>query len=62
MQSINAVEHESLSGRFQFSNRMLESFAYKSVKIVVFSNKLNFLMPFGPLAILVDKLAGHNVS
>lgn len=39
---------------------MLESFAYKSVKIVIFTNKLNFLMPFGPLAILVDKLAGHN--
>ncbi|XP_038904791.1 vacuolar cation/proton exchanger 5 isoform X2 [Benincasa hispida] len=39
---------------------MWESFAYKSVKIVIFTNKLNFLMPFGPLAILVDKLAGHN--
>ncbi|KAG6596771.1 Vacuolar cation/proton exchanger 5, partial [Cucurbita argyrosperma subsp. sororia] len=39
---------------------MSESFAYKSVKIVIFSNKLNFLMSFGPLAILVDKLTGHN--
>ncbi|CAK9321736.1 unnamed protein product [Citrullus colocynthis] len=45
---------------FQVAKRMLESFAYKSVKIVIFTNKLNFLMPFGPLAILVDKLAGHN--
>lgn len=41
---------------------MFDSFAYKSVKIVIFTNKLNFLMPFGPLAVLVDELAGHNVS
>lgn len=59
MQSINAVEQESISGSFQVGTRM---FAYKSVKIVIFSNKLNFLLPFGPLAILVDKLSGHNVS
>ncbi|TYK19377.1 vacuolar cation/proton exchanger 5 isoform X1 [Cucumis melo var. makuwa] len=39
---------------------MFDSFAYKSVKIVIFTNKLNFLMPFGPLAVLVDELAGHN--
>ncbi|XP_011650465.1 vacuolar cation/proton exchanger 5 isoform X2 [Cucumis sativus] len=39
---------------------MLDSFAYKSMKIVIFTNKLNFLMPFGPIAILVDELAGHN--
>ncbi|XP_031737451.1 vacuolar cation/proton exchanger 5 isoform X3 [Cucumis sativus] len=40
---------------------MLDSFAYKSMKIVIFTNKLNFLMPFGPIAILVDELAGHNL-
>uniref|UniRef100_A0A9I9EDK7 Vacuolar cation/proton exchanger n=1 Tax=Cucumis melo TaxID=3656 RepID=A0A9I9EDK7_CUCME len=40
---------------------MFDSFAYKSVKIVIFTNKLNFLMPFGPLAVLVDELAGHNL-
>lgn len=33
----------------------------QSIKIVVFSNKLNLLFFFGPLAILVDKLFGHNV-
>ncbi|CAN0922880.1 Vacuolar cation/proton exchanger 5 [Linum grandiflorum] len=32
----------------------------KSIKTVVFSNKLNFLMPFGPLAILLHGLEGHN--
>lgn len=32
----------------------------KSIKIVIFSTKLNLLMPFGPLAILVHKLSGHN--
>ncbi|XP_062079127.1 vacuolar cation/proton exchanger 5-like [Humulus lupulus] len=32
---------------------------YRSIKIVIFSNKLNLLMLFGPLAILVNKLTGH---
>ncbi|KAL3008318.1 hypothetical protein AAZX31_07G025300 [Glycine max] len=32
---------------------------YRSIQVVVFSNKLNLLMPFGPLAILVQKLTGH---
>lgn len=33
-----------------------------SIKIVVFSAKINLLMPFGPLAIVVDKFSGHRVS
>lgn len=32
---------------------------YRSIQVVVFSNKLNLLMPFGPIAILVQKLTGH---
>ncbi|CAN1248232.1 Vacuolar cation/proton exchanger 5 [Linum perenne] len=32
----------------------------KSIKIVVFSTKLNLLVPFGPLAILVHVFSGHN--
>ncbi|XP_057954739.1 vacuolar cation/proton exchanger 5-like isoform X2 [Malania oleifera] len=33
---------------------------FKSIKIVVFSTKINLLIPFGPLAILLDKFAaGH---
>ncbi|XP_070673676.1 vacuolar cation/proton exchanger 3-like isoform X4 [Malus domestica] len=31
-----------------------------SIRIVVFSTKINLLMPFGPLAIVVDKLTGHH--
>ncbi|XP_030481562.1 vacuolar cation/proton exchanger 3 isoform X1 [Cannabis sativa] len=32
----------------------------ESIKIVVFSAKINLLIPFGPLAIVVDKFSGHN--
>ncbi|KAF2284728.1 hypothetical protein GH714_029602 [Hevea brasiliensis] len=31
-----------------------------SIKIVVFSAKINILMPFGPLAILVDQISGNH--
>ncbi|KAI3852144.1 hypothetical protein MKW92_040861 [Papaver armeniacum] len=33
----------------------------RSLKIVIFSNKLNILMPFGPLAILIHYLTGNHV-
>ncbi|XP_018825878.1 vacuolar cation/proton exchanger 5-like isoform X2 [Juglans regia] len=39
---------------------MSRTLVYKSIKTVVFSSKLNLLIPFGPLAILVEKLAGHH--
>jgi len=45
------VHHETLAG-----------IVYRSIKVVIFSNKLNLLMPFGPLAILVQKLTAHLVS
>ncbi|XP_062107078.1 vacuolar cation/proton exchanger 3-like isoform X2 [Humulus lupulus] len=32
----------------------------ESIRIVVFSAKINLLIPFGPLAIVVDKFSGHN--
>ncbi|KAK7305302.1 hypothetical protein VNO77_43206 [Canavalia gladiata] len=32
----------------------------RSIQVVIFSNRLNLLMPFGPLAILVQKLTGHH--
>lgn len=35
---------------------------YRSIKTVIFSNRLNLLMPFGPSAILVNKFTGHRVS
>ena len=40
----------------------LGSAVFMSIRIVVFSNKLNFLMPFGPLAVLIHILTDHNVS
>ncbi|XP_014517617.1 vacuolar cation/proton exchanger 5 isoform X2 [Vigna radiata var. radiata] len=42
------VHHETLAG-----------IVYRSIRVVIFSNKLNLLMPFGPLAILVQKLTAH---
>ncbi|KAM3696000.1 hypothetical protein ACJW31_06G004600 [Castanea mollissima] len=33
---------------------------YKSIRIVVFSNKLNLLLPFGPAAILVQELTDQS--
>ncbi|XP_039030168.1 vacuolar cation/proton exchanger 5-like isoform X2 [Hibiscus syriacus] len=41
-------------------NKMVRNRIYQSIKTVVFSNKLNLLMPFGPLAILVHKLTASN--
>ena len=34
----------------------------KSIKIVILSNKLNLLLPFGPLAILVHYMIDSKVS
>ncbi|XP_027346548.1 vacuolar cation/proton exchanger 2-like [Abrus precatorius] len=35
---------------------VIRSKVFSSIKVVVLSNKINLLMPFGPMAILVDKL------
>ncbi|GKV08500.1 hypothetical protein SLEP1_g20121 [Rubroshorea leprosula] len=57
-QSLNVVE---LSTTFAVGgSKILKNGLYRSIKTVVFSNKLNLLMPFGPLAILVHKFTGHN--
>lgn len=36
--------------------------ALKSIRIVLLSDKLNLLVPFGPLAILVENFTSHHVS
>lgn len=55
---INSVPTiDSELGQGKMSNNVL-----RSIKIVLFSNKLNLLMPFGPLAILVHILTGSKVS
>ncbi|KAE8733488.1 Vacuolar cation/proton exchanger 2 [Hibiscus syriacus] len=41
-------------------HKMIRNRVYGSIKTVVFSNKLNLLMPFGPQAILVHKLTANN--
>lgn len=52
------IEHGSSSGNSQASINVMLRNVYKSIKIVVFSNKLNLLIPFGPIAIIVKKLNG----
>ncbi|CAN6556205.1 hypothetical protein TB2_005653 [Malus domestica] len=59
--SIEAVGECSFSGGSQASgDEVWRNIFYRSIKTVVFSTKLNLLMPFGPLAIFVSKLTGHN--
>ena len=53
-------ESGSCSGGSRASGNVMLKDVYKSIKTVVFSNKLNLLIPFGPLAILVKKLSGHH--
>ena len=61
--STDSNEHVSLSGSLPVDgNKIIRNDVYKSIKTVVFSNKLNLLIPFGPLAILVHKMTAHNVS
>ncbi|OMO83821.1 Calcium/proton exchanger [Corchorus capsularis] len=60
-QSNDSVQQVSLPGRLPVGDtKMIRNGVYKSIKTVVFSNKLNLLMPFGPLAILVHKMTAHN--
>ncbi|KAL8507878.1 hypothetical protein ACS0TY_018431 [Phlomoides rotata] len=42
-----------------FPSKCILSSIFHSIKIALFSNKLNLLIPCGPLAILVDKLTNH---
>ncbi|KAJ6950978.1 vacuolar cation/proton exchanger 2 isoform X2 [Populus alba x Populus x berolinensis] len=54
-------EYGSAPGGFQPGvSKTWRNVVYKSIKTVIFSNKLNVLIPFGPLAILVHILTGHN--
>uniref|UniRef100_A0A199U9S9 Sodium/calcium exchanger membrane region domain-containing protein n=1 Tax=Manihot esculenta TaxID=3983 RepID=A0A199U9S9_MANES len=53
--------YESVSGGFQATgSKRWRRDVYRSIKTVVFSNKLNLLMPVGPLAIFIHQLHGHN--
>lgn len=59
--TVNAVEIGSFSVASHVDGRyMIKNGVHKSIKTVIFSNKLNLLMPFGPIAILVQNTSGHN--
>ncbi|XVF70967.1 hypothetical protein PTKIN_Ptkin11bG0204700 [Pterospermum kingtungense] len=61
MQSTVSNEQVSLSRSLPIGgSKIIRNGVYKSIKTVVFSNKLNLLMPFGPLAILVNKMTAHS--
>lgn len=60
MSSFHAAEQGPFSGTSQVGGVNMFSCACRSIKIVVFSSKLNLLMPFGPVAILVHKMTGHH--
>eukprot|EP00258_Populus_trichocarpa_P017314 XP_006377987.2 vacuolar cation/proton exchanger 2 [Populus trichocarpa] len=63
MQLGHISEYGSAPGGFQpGGSKMWKNVVYKSIKTVVFSNKLNVLIAFGPLTMLVHILTGHNGS
>lgn len=45
-----------------FGCKCLLSSIARSIKVTLLSNKLNLLLPCGPLAVAVDKLTNHHVS
>lgn len=51
-------------GSDSYCPKVMRNTVVDSIKTVVFTSRLNLLMPFGPLAILVDRLtgSGHHVS
>ncbi|EYU34384.1 hypothetical protein ABFS82_13G052800 [Erythranthe guttata] len=48
------------AGLQNFGCKCILSSIFRSIKIALFSNKLNLLLPCGPLAIVVDKLTNHH--
>ncbi|CAA0828015.1 Vacuolar cation/proton exchanger 5 [Striga hermonthica] len=49
-------------GQEHFGRKSILRSILRSIKIALFSNKLNLLIPCGPLAILVDKLTNHHLG
>ena len=57
------MEQGSLSLSFpEHATKSPKNSVLRSIKIVIFSNKLNMLLPFGPLAILVHYMIDSKVS
>ncbi|KAF8410908.1 hypothetical protein HHK36_003445 [Tetracentron sinense] len=61
LHSLDASHHGSFSSATPVRGiKYMRSRVFRSLKIVVFTTKINLLMPFGPLAILVHNLTGHH--
>ena len=45
-----------------FCTKCMSNSIFDSIKVVLFSTKINLLVPFGPVAILVDKFSDNHVS
>lgn len=53
----------SMNGGFEIFGRKFKwSRVMTSIKIAILSDKINLLIPCGPLSILVDHLTKHHVS
>lgn len=62
--SMDAAPNKSFyaDGIEELNFKSISNIVIHSIKVVFFSDKINLLVPFGPLAILVDKLTNHHVS
>ncbi|XP_058110458.1 vacuolar cation/proton exchanger 5-like isoform X2 [Magnolia sinica] len=61
MHGFHISQHISFPDSSQvWSIEYMRTRIFRSLKIVMFSSKINLLFPFGPLAILVHNLSGHN--
>ncbi|XP_042520874.1 vacuolar cation/proton exchanger 2 isoform X2 [Macadamia integrifolia] len=59
--SLGTTQHVSFSGGPQVNSvSSLRDRVFRSLKVVVFTPKINILMPFGPLAVIVHSLTGHH--
>lgn len=56
-------QHGTLSDDEQeFSIKYLKSQLFRSVKVVLFTAKINILLPCGPVAVLINYLTTNHVS
>jgi len=58
--SFHEPPRTSAGGSENFCPKHMMNSVIGSIKIVLLSAKINLLIPFGPLAILVDKSSGHH--
>nr|XP_023924774.1 vacuolar cation/proton exchanger 3-like isoform X2 [Quercus suber] len=58
--SFHEITHISAATSAKGYKQYMRNSVIDSIKIVIFSAKINILMPLGPLAILVDKMSGSH--